>query len=337
MCLYPVLGRNKKYEPNKKNAGKVPAFFDDRVLHVPRACANCIECKKAKARDWQLRLTEEIKAQTNGKFITLTFSNESIKKIYEQKGLDKWPNINTLKGYDLDNEIAKRAIHWFRERWRKEFKEPIRHWLTTELGHNGTENIHLHGIIWTDRDFKTIARKWEYGYIWPRPEDKKRIRKNYVNEKTINYIMKYVSKMDFDHKEYKPKVFTSPGIGSEYIYSFNSKNNKFNGINTDEGYRLRSGRKVNMPIYWRNKLYTDEEREILWLQKLDKQKRYVMGEEINVSNGMNIYWDTLEYYREINNRMGYGTNEKEWDRIEYENKIRDIKIKTRISKARRPN
>ena len=65
MCLYPVLGRNKKYEPNKKNAGKVPAFFDDRVLHVPRACGNCIECKKAKARDWQLRLTEEIKAQTN--------------------------------------------------------------------------------------------------------------------------------------------------------------------------------------------------------------------------------------------------------------------------------
>ena len=88
-----------------------------------------------------------------------------------------------------------------------------------------------------------------------------------------------------------------------------------------------------MPIYWRNKLYTDEEREILWLQKLDKQKRYVMGEEINVSNGMNIYWDTLEYYREINKRMGYGTNEKNWDRIEYEEANRIIMQETRIKNA----
>ena len=58
-----------------------------------------------------------------------------------------------------------------------------------------------------------------------------------------------------------------------------------------------------------------------------------MGEEINVSNGMNIYWDTLEYYREINNRMGYGTNEKNWDRIEYEEANRIIMQKTRIKNA----
>ena len=30
-----------------------------------------------------------------------------------------------------------------------------------------------------------------------------------------------------------------------------------------------------MPIYWRNKIYNDEEREKLWLYKLNKQERYI--------------------------------------------------------------
>ena len=248
MCLYPVLGRNKKYEKNKKNAGIIPAFWDERVLHVPRQCNKCIECKKRKARDWQIRLTEEIKTHKNGKFITLTFSNESIYKIRNQPGIEKWGDITQFEGYDLDNEIAKRAVHWFRERWRKEFKEPIRHWLTTELGHTGTENIHLHGIIWTDKDYKTIHRVWGYGFIWPRPDDKKRIRKNYVNEKTVNYIIKYVSKMDYDHKEYSPKILTSPGIGSEYTNSFNSTQNIYKGEKTDETYRLKKREVHNTDI-----------------------------------------------------------------------------------------
>ena len=81
MCLYPRLIKNPKYTSNKKNGGIIPAISDPRVLYVPTGCGNCIECRNQKARNWKIRLNEEIKSLRNGKFITLTFSNESIQKL----------------------------------------------------------------------------------------------------------------------------------------------------------------------------------------------------------------------------------------------------------------
>ena len=74
MCLYPTFRKNPKYKINKKNGGIVPVMHDNRVKYVPTGCGNCIECRKQKARNWQLRMLEEVKTETNGKFVTLTFS-----------------------------------------------------------------------------------------------------------------------------------------------------------------------------------------------------------------------------------------------------------------------
>ena len=143
MCLYPRLIKNRKYTSNKKNGGNIPPILDDRVKYVPVGCGNCIECRKQKAREWNVRLLEDIKTHRNGKFITLTFSDKAyadLAEVYKNK----------LDGYNLDNAIATLATRRILERYRKKYKKTIRHWLVTELGHNGTENIHLHGIIWTD-------------------------------------------------------------------------------------------------------------------------------------------------------------------------------------------
>ena len=52
--------------------------------------------------------------------------------------------------------------------------------------------------------------------------------------------------------------------------------NKFNqNGETREYYKTETGHKQALPIYWRNKIYSEEEREKLWLQKLDKEERYV--------------------------------------------------------------
>ena len=83
MCLYPRLLYNPKYKANKKNGGSIPPVSDMRTLYVPVGCGMCIECRKQNARNWQLRLAEDIKEHKNGKFITLTFSNEGFKKIWE--------------------------------------------------------------------------------------------------------------------------------------------------------------------------------------------------------------------------------------------------------------
>ena len=66
--------------------------------------------------------------------------------------------------------------------------------------------------------------------------------------------------------------------------------NKYQDDKTDETYRLPNGAKSALPIYYRNKIYTDEEKEKLWLNKLDKQERYINGTKISVKNGEELYY-----------------------------------------------
>ena len=324
MCLYPRLIRNRKYTKTKKNGGNIPPVTDKRVLMVPVGCQKCIECRKQKTRGWQIRLHEDIKEHRNGKMVTLTFSNESIAKLYERS--------SKILGYELDNEIATIAVRLFLERWRKKYKKSLRHFLITELGHNGTENVHLHGIVWTDKPLEEIEAIWGYGYVWKGKEQLGKLI-NYVSERTVNYIVKYITKTDPKHPGYNPKILTSPGIGRHYMNRVDWQNNKFNGTKTIETYRTNTGHKISLPIYWRNKIYSEEEREKLWLQRLDKEERWVCGERVKISNGEQDYYRVLKFYRERNIKMGYGSDEDNWERKEYEKQRRMLKQKERIKKG----
>ena len=139
-----------------------------------------------------------------------------------------------LQGYELDNAIAAYAIRKFLERWRKKFKKSLRHWLVTELGHNGTENIHLHGIVWTDENYSTIREKWAYGFIYPRTEEQE--QKGYVNARTVNYIVKYITKIDRDHEGFKSTILTSAGIGKNYTQTRQAEGNLYKPGQTVESY-----------------------------------------------------------------------------------------------------
>ena len=85
------------------------------------------------------------------------------------------------------------------------------------------------------------------------------------------------------HKGFKAVILTSAGIGKQYTENkHKTSKNKYQEDKTDETYRLPNGAKSALPIYYRNKIYTDEEKEKLWLNKLDKQERYVNGTKISV-------------------------------------------------------
>lgn len=328
MCLYPKLIINRKYTANKKNGGNIPPLPDPRVKYVPIGCQECIECRKQKARSWQARLLEDIRENKNGKFITLTFSNESIKKIYEE--------IEDGLIEDIDNRIATYAVRHFLERWRKEYKKSLRHWLVTELGHNGTENIHIHGIVWTDEPLTKVEKHWQYGFVWKGKEQNGQII-NYVNEKTINYIVKYIHKQDERHTTFKSKILTSSAIGANYLKRQDHHKNTFQGRNTNETYRTRTGHKINLPIYWRNKIYSEQEREKLWLNRLDKQERWVRGERIDISKGEQTYLKVLKWHQEINKQLGYGDGTKSWDKEQYERQRRIMMNEKRIKNANKNN
>lgn len=298
MCLYPKLILNKKYLPTKKNGYTPKICTDLRMRYVPVGCGNCIECRKQKAREWQVRIHEEFKVNHNAKFVTLSFSNEELQKLCDE-----------LKEKEC-NAIATIAVRRFCERWRKKFKKSVRHWLITELGHENTERIHLHGIIWTNADKDTINQIWKYGNIYVG---------EYCNEKTVNYIVKYVTKIDTEHKGYKSIILCSSGIGGAFTKKPQSRQHIFKEKETRDYYILDSGSRVNMPIYYRNKLYTEEEREKLWGQRLDRQERFVRGIRIDISTeqGYDTYWKVLKEAQRNNIALGYGSDTNEWKQHDY--------------------
>lgn len=297
MCLYPTLSKNKKYQANKKNNGKIPEIKDIRTNIVPIGCGNCIECKKMKAREWQVRLSEEIKDYKNGIFVTLTFSDEKINELKEKYKTNE------------ANELAKIAVRKFLDRWIYNKKTSVRHWLVTELGHEKSERIHLHGILFTNESKEEIERIWENGFVGIG---------DYVNQRTINYITKYILKIDNDHKEYKPIILNSKGTGIGYIKNGRYKHNIYKGEETRDYYILPNGQKINLPIYYRNKIYTEEQREQLWINKINENKRYVYGNKItntNTKKGNDKYFKALDKYRVLNEQQGYG--KINWNKKKY--------------------
>lgn len=318
MCLFPKLLLNPKYKPNKKNNFNPPQLIDERLKYVSVGCGNCIECRKQKARNWCVRLNEEIKLYRYKYFVTLTFAPDALNKLCKQY------NMNEC------NAVATKAVRLMLERYRKSEKKPLRHWFITEMGHENTERIHLHGIIFRDTPLCTdeLEKLWSYGKI---------DIGQYCNERTINYIVKYITKLDSDHKGYVPTILCSAGLGQSYVNT-SAHVHAFNRTHTRDYYTLPNGQRVNLPIYYRNKLFTEQEREELWLQRIDEHTIYVRGipcYNIDSAEGQRNYYKVLQGAQETNSQLGYGDDSKEWRKRDYNvtlrmlNKLEKIKGSSR--------
>lgn len=226
---------------------------------------------------------EEVKSNPrNAIFATLTFSEESLKKLeYDEKEPNKAP---------------QKAISLFRKRWWKKHGTPLKHWLITEMGHDNTRRIHLHGIIWTELTEEQFEKEWGYGWIFFGYE---------VGEKTINYIVKYVTKRDEANPEFNGKIFTSKGIGVGYINKSSLIRHRYRDKFTEETYKAASGVKMALPAYYRQKLWTDQERENLRIIKEQQQVKYY--------NKIPIKVETLEQYKEYVHAVMYWQSIKKYD------------------------
>lgn len=315
MCLYQTSIKNPRYLINEKNRGKVPTPETEKELYIQTSCGWCIECRKKIAAEWRIRLMEEYKAHREAEFINLSFSPENIKKLEEDLKKAKWRGI---EGNEIDvNLLASYAIRMYMERLRKKYKIGIRHWFITELGKKNSERIHLHGIMWkpenTDKEEfkKDIEQKWLYGNVYIG---------EYVNEKTINYIIKYITKVDDLHKGYKQRVITSKGIGKEYVYTRGKILNSFKGENTNTKYKTQTGINIELPRYYKDKLYTEEQRQELYKNSIQRGEIFIKGvkfklEEQDDLEYRNNFINCLKTARKDNKGMGYGNNE--WTNIKY--------------------
>lgn len=293
MCLYPKLIPNPKYKPNKKNGGFPPICEDERLAYIPAACGICLECREQKARAWRVRLAEELRENPRAKFVTLT--------------IDEYNLTKYKKLYKDENDIATKILRLFLERVRAKYKKSVKHWVVTELGEE-RGRIHLHGIFFTDNE--EIFKHWTEGNVFIG---------GYVNERTVNYIVKYMVKPDIKNK-FTGVVLCSKGIGAHYVRRTDAALNKFNGTQTKETYRFRNGVKINLPIYYRNKIYTEEEKEKLFLQKIEKGEIYVRGVKVRREDEEE-YLKLLENARQLQQRL-YGVSQSDWEEAKYLQRLR---------------
>ena len=108
-------------------------------------------------------------------------------------------------------------------------------------------------LIWV------LKNNWVAGYSY---------NGKYVNERTINYVSKYLTKTDLDNVDFEGKVLASPGLGKSFVKSWNGRQIKYipktNVQRTTETYIFRNGAKAPLPKYYKEKLFTEDEREKLW-------------------------------------------------------------------------
>lgn len=252
--------------------------------------------------------------------VTLTISTENLGAL--TSALD---NEDHEWGYSLDNSIAKLAINRFLGRWRKKYKQRPRHWLISELGQTNTEHLHFHGIIWTPHP-ERINELWQYGFTW---------LGKYVGERTANYCVKYMLKPDDKHPNYKPQMYASKGIGREFLNTPQAYNARYNGTKTKQYATTRTGHKIYLPPYYRNKLYTDQQKEQLWIDKLNTNRKTVLGVSLSTSTDYALYTHAIATAQAKNSRLGYLTPKELAKTAEAEQKAREQIQRQRLDNSKK--
>ena len=87
------------------------------------------------------------------------------------------------------------------------------------------------------------------------------------------------------YPDFRGKVMCSAGIGSHYEKSYNAKRNRYKGKETIETYKMENGKELPLPKYYHDKIYTEDERENLWIIKQQRGYRYIAGEKVSTEIG----------------------------------------------------
>ena len=282
MCYFTKKVLNKRFLPNRKNRWNPPVCTDERFRYVEVECGHCFECRKKKRREWRIRNYEQLKETPVAVFFTGTVSPQRYEHICKQYG---YKNDGSQ-----DNEIITKIQRLFLERIRKEKGYSIKHWCVTEKGHTNTRRIHIHGLYYATHGetkwqlTKTLFENWIDGY---------KFYGSYVNEKTINYVSKYMTKKDEDNPDYIGIVLCSKGLGANYAKRMAYKH-EWNKEKTIITYRAGNGADMPLPRYYKTQLYTEDQRQLLWLYAEDKGVKWVKGFEVQGANGAN-----KDYYERL--------------------------------------
>lgn len=202
-------------------------------------CGKCPQCKLKRVNAWVFRLEQEARQHKTSLFITLT---------YERPPMSS-NGFMTLYKKDYQDFIKR-----LRKHIHGNTKSNIKYYACGEYG-GKTWRPHYHAIIF-DVFQDQIAATWKHGHI----------HCGEVNNNTIAYCCKYICKdkrVGLFAKDDRIKEFSlmSKNLGLNYITAETKKYHTDVELNS---FILKpDGHKQCLPRYYRDKIFTEEQRQIM--------------------------------------------------------------------------
>jgi len=221
-------------------------------------CGYCNFCLQRKRSDWSVRIFKEFQESESGYFLTLTYDEDHIMYGSNETG--------TLVKEHLQMFI--RQFKQLQRRWERKNGHDERKIKHYSVGEYGTKSLrpHYHSILINARLEVLHLMLNKETTIW----DKGQIYIGGCNAATINYVTKYLIDRDETHGDQKTFAAMTPALGKGYI----DKNVTWhkNEGGDKRGFLKFNGKTVGMPRYYRDRIFTKEERELMNIKAEDEQE-----------------------------------------------------------------
>lgn len=238
-----------------------PIYLKDTHSTVP--CGVCVDCVSNKRNSWSIRLYEEQKVHNDAWFITLTYDDLHIPCFSSDtreivKGI---VNVFESETKFDSNILLKKDLQDFMKRLRKLVpKRQLKYYAVGEYG-DKFKRPHYHIIMFNLADSSEEAHLLIQQAWTLEKKSIGRIDVAHCSPQAINYVTKYVQKNLTNKKAYlfPPFSIMSKGLGKAYIDANKNYHNDFEKYT----YTFDGGMETALPRYYKDKLFTEGEREAI--------------------------------------------------------------------------
>lgn len=255
----------------------------------PVPCGKCAHCIARRTSQWSHRLVQEDKDSLCSWFVTLTYNNEHVPR--------------TPNGFKT---VCKKDVQKFMKRLRHYAPKfpKIKYYAAAEYG-SKTQRPHYH-IILFNVDPDDVERAW-------RDKDGNPLGSCYfgtVTAASVGYSLKYISKkgsIPLHQRDDRTPEFSlqSTKLGIGYLTPAMVQYHEHDMLNRMY-VNIENGKKIAMCRYYKDKLYTKEQREHIGSHLASKMA--IELEKKIKEYGPNYYRDKAEADHAANERRKYKSN-----------------------------
>lgn len=243
-----------------------PFYVTDKFTRdkIPVPCGKCPPCKKRRISGWSFRLMQEERQALSAFFVTLTYDTDHV--------------LITNNGF---MSVCKRDVQLFFKRLRfLQRHNPVQIKYYAAAEYSPKMRPHYHLLIFNSTE-ENIAKAWvapprDFPLAAATPIG--HIHYGTVTGASVGYTLKYMSKeckIPMHKRDDRQKEFSlmSKGLGKCYITPAIRSYHKADMVNRMV-ITIEEGKKIPMPRYYKDKLYTEKQRKYICEQiALDADRR----------------------------------------------------------------